>query len=90
MFLNFGIPVGCWEDAIIHPRLISKRAVPSTFQENFSFRIHGDRIALNIMVKQDVDEMSSMLPNARATAFRTPPITIQRSPTYIYHYLNLD
>jgi hypothetical protein len=44
--------------------------IPSTFQENFSPRISGERIAVNTIEKHDVDDIKIMLPKYSDTKGR--------------------
>ena len=41
--------------------------MPSTFQENFSPRIMGERIAVKIMEKPDVEDIRIIFPKKRET-----------------------
>jgi len=44
--------------------------IPSNLNSNFSFKIIGDKIALNIIVKHEVEEINIIFPNPSAKAFK--------------------
>lgn len=69
-FLNFGMPFGCYVEAMIQPKLIKNKATPSVLQENFSFKIIGAKIALKIIVKHEVDEIKMILPKPSAVPLK--------------------
>jgi hypothetical protein len=75
---------------MILPKLIRKIAGPSIFHENFSLSIIGDKIALKIIVKHEVEPIKMMLPRSRAVPLKTCPITKKNKPSQIYHCLNLE
>ena len=62
LLLKLGKPFGYYELARMDPELIRNSAIPSTFLSNFSLSIIGLNIALKIIVKHDVDDISTIFP----------------------------
>lgn len=52
---------------MVPPMPIRSRVSPSGFHLNFSPRINGERIALQIIVTLEVEAISRMLPRLRPT-----------------------
>ena len=75
---------------MILPKLIRKIAVPSIFHENFSLSIIGEKIALKIIVKQEVEPIKMMLPSPRAIPLKPCPTIKKNKPSQIYHCFHLE
>ena len=63
------------------PIAIRVMVTPSDFQKKCSFKMRGDRIAEIIIETQEVEAMSMMFPNFKATAFESYPQPRIKTPS---------
>ena len=71
---------GCCETAKMLPSPTRIIVTPSLFLSNFSFRIMGDKIPVNIIVTHDVEAMRMMFPSPNATALKVYEILRNMNP----------
>jgi hypothetical protein len=64
----------------IEPIEINAMDTPSTRQENFSPRINGERMAVNMMEKQEVEDIKIMFPNHNEIPFMPNPVSNKQTP----------
>ena len=62
--------LGYWVVVSIDPSEINPMETPSTFQVNFSPSTRGERIAVKMIEKQDVEDIKIMFPKYSETIFK--------------------